>query len=141
MKENKSERKKETELVSRQRFGKKDLILLLIVAVVIIVIALCFFLRKDAEGGMAVVTVDGEEYGRYPLSEEQEVPIVIDGKETNLLIIKDGKADVTEADCPDQICVNQKAIAKEHETIVCLPNKVVVEILGGETADLDTMAN
>ena len=141
MRYNKSERQKETEQVSRQRCGKKDLLLLIVVAVIIIVIALCFFLRKDAEGGRAVVTVDGEEYGQYPLSEEQEIPIVIAGRETNLLIIKDGKADVTEADCPDQICVNQKAISKEHETIVCLPNKVVVEILGGETADLDTIAN
>lgn len=141
MKADKSEGKNGITPVSKQRFGKKDLIVLLVVAAVIVVIACCFFFRKDAEGGMAVVTVDGKEYGRYPLSKEQEIPIVIDGEETNLLIIKDGKADVTEADCPDQICVNQKPVSKEHETIVCLPNKVVVEILGGETADLDTIAN
>ena len=73
------------------------------------------------------------------MTKDQEIPIIIAGKETNHLIIKDCKADVTEADCPDQICVDQKAISKEGETIVCLPNKVVVEVKGADASDFDTM--
>ena len=42
-------------------------------------------------------------------------------------------------DCPDRLCVQQHAICKERETIVCLPNKVVVEVVGGEEADLDSV--
>ena len=37
---------------------------------------------------------------------------------------------MTEADCPDKICVNTGKISKIGETIVCLPHRVVVEIQG-----------
>ena len=86
------------------------------------------------------VTVDGSVYGIYALVEEQEIPIVQDGVTTNVLTIRDGKADMTEADCPDKLCVHQKAISKNHEMIVCLPNKVVVEVTGSEENGFDSIA-
>ena len=72
--------------------------------------------------------------------EEQEIPIVQDGVTTNVLTIRDGRADMTEADCPDKLCVHQKAISKNHEMIVCLPNKVVVEVTGSEENGFDSIA-
>ena len=87
-----------------------------------------------------LVTVDGAIYGTYPLDVDKEIPIQKDGKTTNLLVIKDGKADVTEADCPDKLCVHQKAISKTNETIVCLPNKVVVQVIGTGESELDSIA-
>lgn len=51
-----------------------------------------------------------------------------DGDVTNTLVIKGGVADMTSADCPDHLCVKQKAISKEGESIICLPNKVVVTV-------------
>ena len=74
------------------------------------------------------------------LGEEQEIPIVQDGVTTNVLTIRDGRADMTEADCPDKLCVHQKAISKNHEMIVCLPNKVVVEVTGSEENGFDSIA-
>ena len=44
-----------------------------------------------------------------------------------------------EADCPDKLCVHQKAIERTNETIVCLPHKVVVEIQDAKEADFDSM--
>ena len=35
------------------------------------------------------------------------------------------------ADCEDQLCVHQKEITLENESIICLPNKVIVEVSGG----------
>jgi hypothetical protein len=85
-----------------------------------------------------VVTVDGQAYGTYPLSGEQTIAICdSDGKETNTLVIRDGKADMTEANCPDKLCVHQKAISVEKENIVCLPNRVVVTVTGDEEDGLD----
>ena len=39
------------------------------------------------------------------------------------------KVSVNNKDCPDKICVNHAAISKKGETIVCLPHKVVVEVV------------
>ena len=46
-----------------------------------------------------------------------------------------------DADCPDQLCVKQKKISLKNETIVCLPNKVVIEIEGADSSQLDAVAN
>ena len=61
-----------------------------------------------------------------------------EGTVTNTLVIENGKADMISADCPDKLCVNQHAISSNGETIVCLPNKVVVEVEDGEEAQFDT---
>ena len=82
--------------------------------------------------------------GRYLLSEEQEIEIGTeqDGKNVhNTLRIQNGSADMIHADCPDQLCVNQRAISKVGETIVCLPHKIVVEVEGENKSDFDAIAN
>lgn len=74
------------------------------------------------------ITVNGEEYGIYSLSEDQIISI----GETNVCQIKDGRAFMIEATCPDHLCMEQNAVDGTGGTIVCLPNKVVIE--GGTTA-------
>ncbi len=61
------------------------------------------------QGACVRVTVDGSVYGTYALGEEQEIPIVQDGVTTNVLTIRDGRADMTEADCPDKLCSPSEA--------------------------------
>ena len=112
-----------------------------ILVAVILVLAGVGFLIYTSFGkqtaGFVKITVDGEVYGTYSLEKEQEIKI----NDTNYLMIKDGYADMIEADCPDQICVEHISISKNKETIVCLPNKVVVEIVGGEDVEIDAVAN
>ena len=112
-----------------------------ILVVVILVLAGVGFLIYTSFGkqtaGIVKVTVDGELFGIYSLEKEQEIKI----NDTNRMIIKDGQADMIEADCPDQICVDHKTISKNKETIVCLPNKVIIEIVGGEDVEMDAVAN
>ena len=45
-----------------------------------------------------------------------------------------------DADCPDQICVNHRAISRDGESIICLPNQTVVTIRGGEKPEVDEIA-
>lgn len=78
---------------------------------------------SQSKGHYVVVTVNGEEYGHYDLDEDQTVDI----NETNRLEIKDGKASMIYADCPDKLCVHMVPISRSHEMIVCMPNKVTVE--------------
>ena len=93
------------------------------------------FVKGDA-GGSAVIYIDGEISAVYSLKDDGEY-LIETGKGQNLLIIKDGKADVTEADCPDSLCVKQQSIHKTGQTIVCLPHRVVVEIEGGQNNEFD----
>ena len=104
--------------------------IILIAAVLLIAaIGLAAYLIFAKNGERVVVTLDGEHYADYPLDEDISLTInAKDGVGTNLLVISDGRAYVTEASCPDLICVNHRPIWREGEAIVCLPNKVVVSI-------------
>lgn len=83
------------------------------------------FTKKESE--TIRITVNGEEYGVYSLSENQIISI----GDTNVCQIKDSRAFMIEANCPDHLCMKQNAVDKTGGTIVCLPNKVVIE--GGTT--------
>lgn len=110
----------------------------ILVAVIVLVSGLFFgihFLRPQ-QGGMVEVQVEGAEFGSWPLSEDAEIPI----GESNRLCIKDGQADMIWADCPDRLCVHQKAISRNGESIICLPNQVVVSVVGGEEREVDGVA-
>ena len=80
-----------------------------------------------------VVLVDGEEYGRYALGKDREVEIRTgkDGEELNRLVIREGKAEVTEATCPDGICAAHKPISYDGESIACRPHRVVITVEKG----------
>lgn len=124
----------------KKRIGRNDIIFITVLVAVVLIVAGSFYLRQGEKGAQVIVTVDGEVYGTYSLAENQKVPIIKEGVTTNLLVIEDGEADMTEADCPDKLCVHQKAISKNNETIVCLPNKVVVQVTGGEESGFDSIA-
>ncbi|MBP1754602.1 MAG: putative rane protein, partial [Firmicutes bacterium] len=49
--------------------------------------------------------------------------------------------DMLEASCPDEICVKHKKIHYSNETIVCLPNKVVLEVMDTEDSGVDAISN
>jgi hypothetical protein len=125
----------------RRQFGKNDLIFIGGLLLICLVVGGVYFVCFREQGSAVAVTVDGEEYGTYLLSQEQTVSICDStGKVTNTLVIRDGKADMTEADCPDKLCVHQKAISVEKENIVCLPNRVVVTVTGSDEEGLDGFA-
>ena len=109
---------------------KTDLILAL--AAIFAAVGIWLFYSAGAEKGLtAVVTVDGEVRAEMPLEETGDVTIETEWG-YNIVHTENGQAFVTEADCRDQICVEHKKIEKTGETIVCLPHKMVVEIIGGE---------
>lgn len=47
---------------------------------------------------------------------------------SNTVIIKDGIVYMKKANCKNQVCVNKGKISNKGDEIVCLPNKVIVEI-------------
>lgn len=119
---------------------KNDLILAGII--LILALAAVFFITlTKKEGGEVVVTVEGEVYKTLPLDKDTTLSIEDESGHYNVLEIKDGEVKMREANCPDKICVKHRAIHYNRESIICLPNKVTVEIRGGKENDIDIMAN
>lgn len=128
----------EKKVDSDMKLAKKDWILIL----VIVCVAGAAFLMHHFIGGKGAscvnIKVDGKITGTYSLSEDKEIKI---NNGSNILRIKNGKASMTEADCPDQLCVHQKAVSLNNESIICLPNKVVAEVQSSEASELDAVTN
>ena len=111
----------------------RDLVLagsLLLAAVILLLV----INGSRESGGVAVVRVDGVETERLPLSVNGTFPLN-DG--SNILIIQDGQAWMSEANCPDLICVRQGKIHYSGQVITCLPNRLTVTIEGGESGGVD----
>lgn len=90
-------------------------------------------------GATVEVKVAGELKGIYKLEEDRE--ILVEGLGNNTLEVSQGEAVMTYADCPDQYCVHHRPISKGGESIICLPNKVVISIKGGEEQEVDAVVN
>lgn len=117
---------------------KNDILLIAIVLVLALGVWVFTVLTQEA-GGEAVVRINGEEIMRLPLSRDAEI-VLGEGEHTNLLLIENGEACVIQASCPDHVCINQGRIGFEGQSIVCLPNKLVVSIEGGAEAEIDGIA-
>lgn len=118
------------------KMKKKDFVIIAAVLVTAAIFWLLITLFWMEDGTVLRISVDGEIYGEYSLKEEQEIAI----GDTNRCRIEEGKVKMIEAICPDHLCLHQKAIDESGGTIVCLPNKVVLEIAGGEKMQIDSIA-
>ena len=128
---------KKPELKQKVNLQKKDWIL---IGIILFVAGMAFLLHEFIGGkgaGCVTVKVDGEIQGVYRLSEDQEIEI---NGGTNTLKINNGTADMTWADCPDKLCVNQRAVSKSGESIICLPNRVIVTVDSSENSEFDAVA-
>ena len=119
-----------------RRFGKNDVIFISFLAVFCIAVCVWVYQGASVEGSNILITVDGEEYGKYSLLEEQTITIE-NGDAKNIIEIKGGKAYMKEASCPDQLCVDQNDISFDKEAIICLPNKVVITVISDVQSEVD----
>lgn len=96
-----------------------------------------YFHYVDAQGKDYVylsIQVKGKEVKKVNLSKNKQtltIPIEQNGVVTNVVEVRENVVDMIEANCPDQLCVLHNPIKTPGEAIVCLPNKVVLEIKGG----------
>ena len=97
---------------------------------------------RDTAHPVARITLDGEVIDEIDLTEiTQPWSFTVEGKTglTNTILVEPGRIRVDHADCPDQICVHQGFISDGPTPIVCLPNKLIIQITGGGEA-LDAAA-
>ena len=116
---------------------------LILVAVLLVAALALFFVMRSLQardtgtGAQAVVTVEGREIGRYPL--KKNGTFTLNGG-TNILVVENGEAWVSEANCPDKVCMGMGKISRNGEFIACLPNRLLVVVEGAaEDSPVDGM--
>ncbi len=106
---------------------KSDVVLLIVVlGIAVLVLTGVMLTRKP--GASVQISIDGKVVETFSLSKDKEY-LVTTATGTNLVVIKDGVVDVTQADCRDKVCANHVPIDSVGETIICLPHKLVIEIV------------
>ena len=115
--------------------NKKRADLILVVALLVLAGVLYLTLNANRqEGGVVVVRVEGVETERHSHDVDGTFPL---NGGTNTQVIQNGQAWLSEADCPDLLCVKQGKIHYTGQVITCLPNRLTVTVEGGESDGID----
>lgn len=113
---------------------KKDFIL--ITSILLLAVALLGIQKAYGSSGDTVtITVNQKVYGTYNLDQDKTIQIKNESG-TNIVRIQNHEVWMEEADCPDGYCMEQGHISQSHQTLVCLPHKLAVEV--SDTSDNKT---
>ena len=105
----------------------RDLIFILALILVGAAIAAIVLLRNGTGDHVTVRMGDGT-VREYPLDQDKEIKLELADGRYNLLVIRDGSAWVEEASCPDGLCIHMGRISRQGQSIICLPNKLIIEV-------------
>lgn len=120
---------------------KADFVIIGIVIAVAAVMLIFLYGSNSNFGSYVQIEINGEITETLPLDEDTQKEIITENGGTNTLVIKDGKAKMTEANCPDGICKNHKSISRNGESIICLPHKVVISVVDNDSDnEIDAVA-
>lgn len=109
--------------------------------VLIVVLLLCVagsFVAKnllDSPGSIVIIELKDKPVYKGDLMEDRKVTIKGDYGDVRIQI-KDGKVAVVYAECPNKVCVRTGWRSLSGESIICVPNRVIIRILGEETNDV-----
>lgn len=119
---------------------KKSDIILCIALLFLAISGIFLPLLTAKSGATLLVRKDGVVYTEVPLSEDTIIMIKEGDTLQNSVGIVNGYAAMIHATCVNQLCVQQRAISSTHETIVCLPNKIILEIIHDADQQIDAIS-
>lgn len=112
---------------------KKNDFLFLSAVVLISIISFIFVAVNTENGDTAIIYKDGKIYQEVDLSKNSEIIIGT----TNSVITENGCIYMSRASCPDKLCMRQGRISDSSKKIICLPNKIVIEVK--RKSEIDTV--
>jgi hypothetical protein len=118
------------------------LLALILVVVFIFAIGQYTFINISKTKRAIIIRSDGEIVQQIPLNETTEIITTIKSKEGAVTVqIKNGKVHIIESTCHDKLCVKQGWISRTGESIVCLPNRISISIVGEEKNEIDSITH
>lgn len=123
-------------------FKKGDIIVAAAVLVLCAVLFLALYVFNSNTGNYVEIEQNGVVIHKMPLDINAVYNVESGGEVTNTVEVKNGSVSVTYANCPDQICVNHRPVNLSGESIICLPNRVVVSVVeaDGRESEIDGVA-
>lgn len=109
-------------------------------AVLLLAAALTAALAAGTQGERlyAEVWQDNQLVERVALTDDTDRTIDLDGH--NVIVLSGKSARMESADCRDQVCVRTGMLTRAGQVAVCLPNRVVLKIVG-ETGEIDAIVS
>lgn len=106
------------------------------------ILALCFMRRSQSETSVASIYQNGALIDTISLSDvASPYQLRVEGANGsyNIIEVRPGAIGVTDANCPDHICVRQGFHSSSALPITCLPNRLVIVFSpqAEETSDFD----
>ena len=118
---------------------KRDIVFIAAAAVILLIVFIISRLIYSRPGDKVRVEYEGRLVGEYALAEDKSIYIPDEENTKNILNISGGEVYMSEADCPDKLCIKQGRIKNGGESIVCLPNSVVITVILDSEAGYDTI--
>lgn len=113
-----------------------------VIGIILALAGILFLLfQKSSSGNSVQITCDGQVFGQYSLKENQEIEVATKyGR--NVVVIEQGSVFVKESDCKDHYCEKQGHLETVGRSLICLPHKLVVEIVGEteKQSEVDSIA-
>ena len=112
----------------------------IIAVVLLLAAALTAVLAAGTQGDRlyAEVWQDNQLVERVALTDGTDRTIDLDGH--NVIVLSGKSARMASADCRDQVCVRTGTLTRAGQVAVCLPNRVVLKIVG-ETGEIDAIVS
>ena len=108
-----------------KKIYRNDLILNGVVVLICLAVPFILFFTGRGNEKTAVVSFDGKEC--YEVSLSENTKLSVNGVE---ITVSDGCAYVSHSSCPDRLCMKMKKAENNGDSIICVPNKVSVKIIG-----------
>ena len=116
-----------------------DRILFVILLVALVVASMQFFIPNTRSKSI-IIRSDGTVVKKISLTKNKTEEFNIRSKEGSLTVeIKAGRVRVIESTCKDKLCVKEGWIEKVGESIVCLPNRISISIVGEKENGIDSI--
>ncbi len=123
-----------------KKFLKNDLILIFSI-IVISLLSVTIILLTSKHGNYVTIEQNGTITAVLQINKNQKYNIYNEDNEIeNTILIENGQVSMIYADCPDKICEKHRAIKNNNESIICLPNKVIVTVTNGLENEVDGVA-
>lgn len=122
---------------------------ILTAGVIVLVLVAFFFNSKvfstgSKDGATAVIKVQGKVVMTVDLYQgENKDTFTLEGKHyPETVEVENGSIRIIESPCPDQICVKRGWIDTPGESIICVPNEIVIDIESGKNSidEIDVIA-